>query len=434
MTTAAPSAAYDETAYHEFVERHYRRNLIANVLDLGLFTAALNLVSLATIMPLLISRLTDSKIIIGLLPALANVGYLLPQLLTANYTEGLRRKLPFTAACGMAERLPYPLIGLATWFLALPAPGLALPLILSLRAGGAVAGGLSTPAWYDLIAKVIPLRRRGFYSSVGNGLGAILGVAGAALAGWILGHWPYPQNFAICFFAAFGLMMASLAVFFLNREPDSPSVKQRAALGVYLRQLPQVLRRDHNYLHYLISRATVLLGGMAAGFYMVYGVEQFGLAERHAGTLTALLVGSQALAGLAWGHLGDRAGHKIVLVGEAVFAALAASIALIAPSAIWLGVTFILVGVASSASSVSAMNIILEFCPAEDRPTYIGLTNTLLAPFVALGPVLGGALATWLGYRPMFVAAIAVALVGGLLMAAWVREPRRNRNGWAQPA
>jgi MFS family permease len=427
-------ASYDEGAYNAFVERHYRRNFVANALDLGLFMAALNLVSLATITPLLISRLTDSKIIIGLLPALVNVGYLLPQLLTANYTEGLRRKLPFAAACGLAERLPYPLIGLAVWFLALPAPALALPLILSLRGAAAVAGGLSTPAWYDLIAKVIPVRRRGFYSSVGNGLGAVLGVAGAALAGWILGRWPYPQNFAICFFAAFVLMVVSLASFFLNREPDSPAVKQRAPLSVYLRQLPQVLRRDRNYLHYLVSRSTMLLGGMGAGFYMVYGVEQFGLAERHAGILTALLVGSQALAGLAWGHLGDRAGHKVVLVGEAVFIALAAGVALLAPSATWLGLTFILMGVGSAAASVSAMNIILEFCRPEDRPTYIGLTNTLLAPFVAIGPVLGGALATLLGYRPMFAAAIVIALAGGLLMRLWVREPRRPASVQPQSA
>jgi hypothetical protein len=33
-----------------------------------------------------------------------------------------------------------------------------------------------------------------------------------------------------------------------------------------------------------------------------------------------------------------------------------------------------------SADSVSRMNIILEFCAPEDQPTYIGLTNTLLAP------------------------------------------------------
>ena len=70
------------------------------------------------------------------------------------------------------------------------------------------------------------------------------------------------------------------------------------------------------------------------------------------------------------------------------------------------------------------MNIILEFCAPEDRPTYIGLTNTLLAPAKTLGPILGGALATWLSYRGMFAVAAVVSVLGALLLLIWVREPR----------
>jgi MFS family permease len=411
-------------AIDSFVQRHYVRNFSANVFDYGLFMAALNIVPLATIMPLLVARMTDSKLVIGLLPALVNVSFLLPQLLTANYTEGQRRKLPIAAFCGLFERIPYPLIGIVILTLAVPAPALALPLILLLRSVAAFSGGLATPAWYDLIAKVIPLRRRGLYSSAGNGLGATLGVGGAALSAWILSRWAYPVDFAMCFFVASVFLFLSLAAFLFNKEPDSPTVKQRSPLRVYVRQLPAVLARDHNYLHYLVSRSVVLLGGMAAGFYMVYGVERFGLADSSAGVLTALLTGSQAIAGLFWGQVGDRVGHKTVLCGEALFTGLAAAVAWLAPSPAWLGLVFVMLGIAGSASTVSAMNIILEFCRAEDRPTYIGMTNTLLAPFVALGPIIGGLLATWFGYRPMFLVAILAAAVGGSLMLLWVREPR----------
>ena len=71
------------------------------------------------------------------------------------------------------------------------------------------------------------------------------------------------------------------------------------------------------------------------------------------------------------------------------------------------------------------MNIILEFCSPEDRPTYIGLTNTLLAPARTLAPILGGWLATWAGYRGMFLVALVASILGGLMMTFWVREPRR---------
>jgi MFS family permease len=96
----------------------------------------------------------------------------------------------------------------------------------------------------------------------------------------------------------------------------------------------------------------------------------------------------------------------------------------LAPSTAWLAVTFLLLGMYSAADSVSAFNIIVEFCAPEDRPTYIGLTNTLLAPMLTLGPILGGWLATTLGYPGLFTTALVIAATGGLMMVSWVREPR----------
>jgi MFS family permease len=116
-------------------------------------------------------------------------------------------------------------------------------------------------------------------------------------------------------------------------------------------------------------------------------------------------------------------GHKVVLVGAAVAMAAAATVAMAVPSVAGLWLAFALLGLSLSAESVSHMNIILEFCAPEDRPTYIGLTNTLLAPGM-LAPVLGGWLATWAGYRGLFGAAIVFSLLGGLVLMLWVREPR----------
>jgi MFS family permease len=85
---------------------------------------------------------------------------------------------------------------------------------------------------------------------------------------------------------------------------------------------------------------------------------------------------------------------------------------------------FFLLGEALAAESVSSLNIILEFCAPEDRPTYIGLTNTLLAPTRTVAPLLGGWLATWLGYPPLFAAALALSIIGSLMLFRWLREPR----------
>jgi MFS family permease len=423
-------------AERSFAETHLRWNFSVNVLDISFYTLALNMVSQATILPLLVSQLTGSKLAIGLIPAIYTLGYLLPQLLTAGYTEGLRRKLPVLMLVGsVGERLPFLLIGLAVLFFAAPSPILALGLLYLLLGISAVSNGILTPAWYDLIAKVIPVERRGIWSGVGNGLGAFMGIAGAGLAGWLLTAYAFPQNYALCFLVAFVFFMVSWIGLALNREPDSAVVKPQVGLWRYLKQLPAVLRRDRNYQVFLISQSVANLGGMAAGFFIVYGSTRFGLDGATVGALTGTLVASQALMNLLWGLLGDRKGHKIVLAGAAGCMALAALAALLIPTPAALWVVFFLLGASIAGEMVSSLNIILEFCHPEDRPTYIGLTNTLLAPVKALAPLVGAGLATLLGYPGLFIAAALAAAGGAALLGLWVREPRhRPKNGEAAGA
>jgi MFS family permease len=345
----------------------------------------------------------------------------------ANFTERLRYKKPFVAYFGgVGERLPYLLAGIAVWLWAETQPILALAALLLCLGVTAFAAGASMPAWFDLIAKVIPVQRRGLWSGLGHSLGAAMGMVGALLVGYVLANYPFPTNFGLLFVLAFAAMVISWIGLFLNREPPSPMTKAPVSTISFFRQLPAILQINANYRRFLLSRTTIQLGAMATGFFMVYGRSRFAIDGAGIGFLTMVLVGSMAVMNLVWGFLADRAGHKVVLTGSAVAMASAALVALLAPSPEWLAFTFILLGAYSAADSVSGLNIILEFCAPEDRPTYIGLTNTLLAPVIVLAPILGGTLATVAGYPGLLMVAMLIAGTGGLLMAFWVREPRRQ--------
>ena len=111
---------------------------------------------------------------------------------------------------------------------------------------------------------------------------------------------------------------------------------------------------------------------------MAYGLSRFQIDGVTVGRLTAAQVFTVAVMNLVWGLIGDRFGHKRVLGAAAFAMALAALMAWASSSLIWMAVTFALVGVYVAADGVSALNIILEFCAEEDRPTYIGLTNSCL--------------------------------------------------------
>lgn len=421
------------TPFEREVERNFRWNFTVNLIDISFIMLGISLISRETVIPLLVSKLTTSPIAIGLVPAAYSLGIYLPQLAGASVAEGMPRKKVFVAVLGaFGERLPYLLSGIAVLLLAVPHPTAALAALVVLTGMSGAGAGFAMPAWFDLISKVIPVRRRGLFTGLGHGLGALMGVAGAVVIAFVLERWPYPQNFALLFMLGFGAMAISWAGLALNREPANPSVRSRVSLGDYLRRLPGTLRGDRNFARFIGAMAVVRAGTMAGGFYLVYGAERFQISGAEVGLLTGVLIGCQALLNPLWGLLGDRYGHKLVLVGGALALALAAGMASVATSWPWLVAVFVLIGAFLSADSASFLTIIPEFCADEDRPTYIGLTNTLLAPIIALAPLLGGWLATLAGYRPMFALAALCAALGAGLLARQVREPRHA--GRAAPA
>ncbi len=418
-----------EAANEMFVQRNLRWNFSANLIDISFITISLSLVSRETVMPVLVSQLTDSKLAIGLIPAIYTLGFYLPQLLSANFTEGLVYKKPITMFLGgVGERVPYGLSALVLFFLAASQSSLTLVLFFLLLSITAITSGVATPPWYDMIAKVIPVQYRGTWSGVSHGLGAILGIGGAYFVGKILERYPFPNNFALLFVLSFVMAAISFVGLALNREPPSLSVKEHRPMLSYLKTLPRILQENTNYRRFIISRSILLLGTMATGFYMVYGTEHFATDQASVARLTALLtgvlIGSQAISNLIWGFISDRKGHKTVLVSAAFVLMLVALTALLGNSPTWLVISFILLGVYLAAEQVSGLNIILEFCKDEDRPTFIGLSNTLLAPLFALAPLLGGWLVTLFGFQMLFLVAMVFAAFGALSLGLWVKEPR----------
>jgi MFS family permease len=413
------------TAFDQEVERNFRWNFAVNLLDISFIMLGISLVSRETVIPLLVSQLTTSPVVIGLVPAVYSLGIYLPQLIGAGLTEALPRKKPLIALIGIfGERLPYLLAGLAVWLFAEPAPTAALVLLIVMFGLSGASAGFATPAWFDLISKVIPVRRRGLFTGLSHGLGALMGVAGAVVIGLVLERWSFPDNYALLFGLGFASMVISWCGLLLNREPISPTVRAATPLVSYLRRLPSVLRGNRNFARYIGAMAVIRCGTMAGGFFLVYGNGRFQLSGADVGLLTGVLIGCQALFNPIWGVLGDRHGHKLVLTGGALALAAAAAVVWLAPSWPWLVLAFTLLGMFLSADSASFLTIIPEFCAADDRPTYIGLTNTLLSPVTSLAPLAGGWLASVLGFQPMFALAALLAALGAVLLAWQVREPR----------
>ena len=407
-----------------FVQKNLRWNFSVNLIDITFITLAFSLISRETIMPLLIDELTDSKIAIGFVPAIFSICFYLPQLFAANHAERLKRKLPFVMFVGgIMERVPYLFAGIAIMLFAESTPSLALICVYLVIGIAAFGAGIATPAWFTMIGKVLPVHRRGIFFGVSDGLGTLMGFVGAFFVGIILDEVGYPLNFASLFLAAAVFMGISWIGLALNREPESPIVKAHIPISHYFRQLPAVLRSNHNFRRFLLSYSIGRFSLMGTSFFIVYGNDNYGLSGAEVGALTAVLLGSQAVMQLAFGWLGDRRGHKFNLMIFAFATAFAALSASIASNVVGLIPAFILLGTALAADRISHLNIVLEFAVPEDQPTFIGLTNTLLAPVVFLAPIFGGWVAG-IGFQTLFTMMLICGAIGGLLLATWVKEPR----------
>lgn len=420
---AAATIADDDA--QTFVRARLRHNMTALGVDFGLFMVGMSFASQATIMPAFAVHLGAPNVVIGAIPAVMTAGWLLPALFAAGHTQALPRRLPFVLRYTVWERVPFLFLAAIAFFVADRAPALAIALTLLSILVFTGFGGLLMPAWMDVVGRAVPTAIRGRFfavTSAASSLGGLLGGIGTA---WILGAVAAPASFGICFLIAAAFMALSYVALLFVREPPAPVTVAPVALGTYLRRIPALLWRDTNFSWYITARAFGLVGGMGTAFHTVYALSHYGASVRHVGYFTMALYGGQIAGTLAFGWLADRAGHRRVMLLGVVALAAANVVPLVAPDLAWFALAFVLTGLTHGAINVSNQNILLEFAPTtEERPTYVGLGNTLAAPFAFAAPLGAGVLADVAGFGAVFIASVVCTLACVLVFAVRVREPR----------
>jgi MFS family permease len=162
---------------------------------------------------------------------------------------------------------------------------------------------------------------------------------------------------------------------------------------------------------------------MSGAFFTVYALRGLEAPAWQVGIFTSSLLLGQVVGNGTLGWMADRVGGRAVLLVGAVAMLGANAVALMASRELY-GTAFALAGVFQASLSVSAGNMLLDFAPsAEERPTYVGIGNTALAPVFFTTPLVAGLVADTLGLRSVFAIALAGALLGTVLLLR-VRDPR----------
>ncbi|MDZ4720825.1 MAG: MFS transporter, partial [Roseiflexaceae bacterium] len=406
-----------------------RRNYWLGVANGVLFAIGESLSSPGLVLALLVRQLGGSLAIVGLLPALQSGGYLLPQLLVSGSIQAMPYKLWLYRRAAFVRVTVFIGLLIVVFNAASLPPQISLGLIVLSYGLFNLAGGTSTLAFQDVVAKIIPPRRRGSFFGLRQFAGGLLAfVIVGPLVGWLLGAASpvgFPANFGLLCLLGIIFMASGLLSFALVNEPPQtrPGPRMRVIDG--LRRAPAILRGNSNYRWFIIARMLTRAGQIAEPFYIIYASEALGLPTSVAGLYLAVRIIAGALSNLLWSRLSDRSGNRMLVLVSAALAivppflvlagpALVRALALGSDGMLWaLGLVFLAAGAANDGSMLAGNTYLLEVVPEDERPSYMGLANTTLG-LVTFLPVLGGLLVAWLGYNGTFVIALAFALLGAL--------------------
>lgn len=419
-----------------------RRNIFAFMVDIMAFMVGTYFVPSTTVLVGLASQLTEDKALVGAVGMTWAVSWFLPQLVAARVVRGKRYQKPYLVIPSVIGRNAFLLIALWLLLTGAQPPLLTVWVLIGAIAVFNLCDALAGVAWFDMLSRALTPRLRARVVSVGQIIGAVLGIGAGIVVERVLAPesgLPFPQNYALIFSCTWVFMLISLgATVLIHEVPMDLGEQQHAQHTAFFASLRVALREDRVFKRVLALRFLTGVELMAASFYLVFAREVLQLGEGITGQFNmALIIGG--LIGIAlFGWLADRFSALSVVRVTALMQATAPALALafllppLAALREWaLGaflVIFALRGALEHSLVLGVVSYLMDSAPQRHRAMYVGTLNTV-SGVVALSPLLGG---FWLdgfiaagqralGYGLMFAFVVVLASLGVWL--SW-RLPR----------
>jgi MFS family permease len=412
----------DDHANDRFVAENLKRNFIAHFAHGMLGMTGFRLIYAPTFVPAYLYMLTGSSLMVGVSQALQQAGAVMSPLLSASQIEDKKRILPNAMRNGTMMRVQLLGLALSGWFLS--GAWLATATIVFLFLLGYYSGAQRV-SFQMLMAKVIPLQRRGRLQGYRNMAG---GAVAAALSWWagssliernVLGN-----GYATTFMLAFILTSLGLAVLaFVIREPDNHRRRSPMRFTDRLKELPLLLA-DRNYKYFLVAQLLTTSGRIAMPFCILHAGNVVHLGGTALGIFSLAFLGADTMSNLIWGALGDKKGFRLVYILSNIAWIGAFLLMLLAKDQSGFVLGFIALGAALCGYSMSQQTLVLEFGSREDTPMRLAISTTAETSVAAIGPIMGGIIASFYGFVPVIWLSIGLIAMALMVMLFGVREPR----------
>lgn len=437
-------ASSSELEYEKYIWANLNRNYIASFVHGMLGLTGFRIVFAPTFIPAYLHLLAVSApwfvpfgwaifagpdAIVGLGMSLLQVGAIFSPIVGASFMEHRRHILPVAIALGTLMRLQFFGMAIAGWLLypQLPAELLVTLMVLLCLLG--IFMGTQRVAFQLLLSKVIPISRRGRLQAWRNVSGGLI----AAGLSWVAGEYFIGENwfgngYSTTFLFVFVVTSLGLtALQILSREPVPPTVRIPTKLKDRVRDLPKLLIGDRDFGFFIIAQTFAVAGRIAAPFYILFVRHTIELTGSNIGLISLAYLGADTLTNLIWGYLGDKSGFRSILIISIVLGILSTLLLMSANSAFMIFAAFFGLGASVSGYLMSVQTMVLEFGQRDDIAMRLALSTTAEGLIQAIGPLVGGVIASVLGYTTLFTVSIAFEITALFILFVLVKEPRLRK-------
>jgi MFS family permease len=404
-----------------------KNNMILGVINGIFFSGAGAFIHGGVVLPLFISHLSNSKILVGLFSTLEAFGWAFPQLFSGALILGAPFVLWLYNRMSVVRLASFALILIFTFalgdnyrWLLLLVFGIAFTIY-------SLAGGVAGVPFMDIVGKTIPNNKRGTFFGLRIFFGGLVAIAAGPIVKKILGAYSFPINFGIMFTIAYILIAGGLGCFVFAQEPPSETATVKRDLKANLLYAFKIYRDNKNVKRLVMSRILQLCYLTAVPFYVLIATEKLNISVELAATYLSFEMAGYLGINFFWAWLSNYISNKKVMQWAGYCSLIPPIIALISlyknPGYFIYGLVFFFNGASSSGSGLGFLNYLLEISSAEDRPILVGLVHTLVAPAVFMS-IIGGVIIELLDLESMLIIT-ATCLIISLSYIAVLVEPKR---------
>ncbi|MBN1501323.1 MAG: MFS transporter [Spirochaetes bacterium] len=403
------------------------RNIILHIIEGGFFMGGMVFLDQYTIMIGYMRQITRNPLLISLIPASLVIGFNVSGLLTVHIVQKIHNKHLFIVITGFFQRLMILFLVFFTISLGHFTPlvsGLISALIYFLFSG---IGGISVPAWLDLLSRTVPSGRRSRVVAIRNAIGAGTGIVFPVLIAYILRTFAFPGNYRILFIIAFVFLMISWMAFIFINDHDAPAVNEtsNSRFSAFIKSLPA---EDPNFLRFLISRVIFSFCIITMTFHTVYFFSKNeGIDDTIVASFALALNISKIAGGLFLGYIGDRKGNVSVYKIGILMIIPTNLLMIYSPSIPAVYIVFILFGMTIAADLNTTQSFLGEFGNRNNRIFYTTMGSSVAGIFTGFLPIAAGALLKFriIEFNTLFIFCAVLALICYIYVSKSLRDPSR---------